>query len=298
MIDEYVDEINRRLVMPARRRARIVAEVRDHLDDAVAEFVALGNDIDTAQARATSAFGSPPDLASQFNTLVAIGVLRRIPLVMAASGVAVAVAFVFAAVSPSARTLTSASVLQQVAFFSGVLGMQVALVAGVRALARVAARWHTTPTAADHRLVRRAGFVFSSGLTATALAWSVALATAGQAPLRCILGCAVMVVAALVVWSTSTGRLAPPDDVQSIPSGSTLGVAERALEWLSGRPRTWCTTVAVVAAVTAMPHAETTASGELAWGAIQAAAVVAGFIFLGPTLELRSPSRANRPLLH
>ena len=100
-----------------------------------------------------SVFGSPPDLASQFNTHVAIGVLRRIPLVMAASGIAVTVAFVFAAVSRPACTPASASVLQQVAFFAGVLGVQVALVAAVRVLARSRRGRRTTPTMADHRLV-------------------------------------------------------------------------------------------------------------------------------------------------
>ena len=295
MIDEYVDEIARRLVMPAGRQARIVAEVRDHLDDAVAELVARGADVHVAEARATHAFGSPPDLANQFNTHVAVGVLRRTPLVMAASGVAVAVAFVFAAISRPARAPSSAGVLQQVAFFCGVLGMQVAVVAGVRVLARVAARWETTPTAADHRLVRRAGFVFSSGLTAAAVAWTVALAASGERSAPCILSCVVMMIVAVVVWSTTTGRLAPTGEDRTIPSGSALGAPERALEWLGGRPRVWCATMAILAAITAMPHAETTLSGDLVWGAIQAAAVVVGFIVLGPTLELRSHSRASSP---
>jgi hypothetical protein len=171
--------------------------------------------------------------------------------------------------------------------------MQLAFVAGVRALVRIAARWQTTPTAADQQLVRRAGFAFSAGLTAAACSWTVALAAAsdGASPsyaAACIAGSVVMVLAAILAWVSTTGRLAPPTgDTKPIPYGSTLGAAERALNWLSRWPRTWCATVAILAALTAMPHAETTASGELAWGAIQGAAVVVGFIFLGPALGLR-----------
>ena len=35
-IEEYVAELSAGLRVPARRRRRILAEVRDHLDDAVA----------------------------------------------------------------------------------------------------------------------------------------------------------------------------------------------------------------------------------------------------------------------
>lgn len=37
-----------------------------------------------------------------------------------------------------------------------------------------------------------------------------------------------------------------------------------------------------------MMHAETTVSGALPWGVAQGAAVVGGYLLLGPTLELRA----------
>ncbi len=41
------------------------------------------------------------------------------------------------------------------------------------------------------------------------------------------------------------------------------------------------------------PHAETTVRSALVWGAIQALAVVAGFVLLGRLLELRGPRSAH-----
>jgi hypothetical protein len=302
MIDEYVAEIGRRLAMPARRRARIIEDIRDHLDDSITLLVSTGIDPRIAERRAIESFGLAPDMADQFNTDAAVGVLRRTPPVMAASGLAVAAAFVFAAVSRPSRPPASASLLQQIAFFFGVLGMQLALVAGARVLMRVGAHWQTAPTAADHRLVRRAGFMFSTGLAAAALGWTVALAAAndGPSPPRSapyIAGSVVMILAAIVAWVTTTGRRAPATgDDNRAPDGSLLGTAERTLQWLSRWPRTWCACAAILAGLAAMSHAETTPRGTLLWGVIQAAAVVAGFVLLGPMLELRrSASSAASP---
>lgn len=51
----------------------------------------------------------------------------------------------------------------------------------------------------------------------------------------------------------------------------------------------------LLAAAGAMSHAETTFAAALPWGALEAAAVVAGFTVLGPQLGLRSPEPPKTP---
>ena len=294
MIDQYVDEISRRLVMTARRRARIVEDIRDHLEDAVEQLVSQGIDVQNAEERAIGAFGSASSLASVFNEQFAVGLLRRAPLTMAASGLVLVAGFLLAALSRSSRAPFSAGVGQQVAFFTGLLGIQVAFVAGARVLARVGAHWRSAPPAADHVLVRRAGFVFSAGLALAACGWTVALVAAGggQAPPRTaplLVGGVLMILATIAALATTIGRrVVPTGTAPANPDRSMLGAAERLLQWASRRPRTFCACVAILAALAAMPHAETTATGELIWGVIEAGAVIAGYVLLGPTLELRS----------
>jgi hypothetical protein len=48
-----------------------------------------------------------------------------------------------------------------------------------------------------------------------------------------------------------------------------------------------CPLVAAVSAAVAMTRAETNVAGALAWGGTEAAVVVAGFLVLGPILDLR-----------
>ncbi len=48
-----------------------------------------------------------------------------------------------------------------------------------------------------------------------------------------------------------------------------------------------CVTTAILAAASAMLHAETTALGAIPWGVAEAAAVVAAFLLIGPSLGLR-----------
>jgi len=106
---------------------------------------------------------------------------------------------------------------------------------------------------------------------------------------RVAIGAAIMIVAAtaglvavirLRVNATdeaADGRAAGP---------GVFGLGERVIAFVRRSPFIACAAVACVAAGSAMTHAETTVTGALPWGLAQAAAVVIGFLVLGPTLEL------------
>ena len=231
--------------------------------------------------------------------------MRRTPQIMAASGLAVVGGFLVAAITQDRGTVpAAASTIQQMAFFAAVIGMQFALVAGIRVVARVGARWRSTPCAADHLLVRRAGFVFAGGLAVGAGGWTVALAlaTSQESHVR-----AVPLVAGVVMMSAATvgtfsavlrRRRVRADDHRIVPHNVApliLGVPELAIQWMNRRPQLACAFVAIAAALVSMSHAETTVQGALPWGAIEAAAVLAGFLLLGPTLELRPTGSGRSP---
>jgi hypothetical protein len=220
-------------------------------------------------------------------------------MIMAACGVAVVGGFLLAAImQPHAAVPAAARAFQQVAFFTAALGLQFAFVAGLRVLARVGACWRTSPCAADHMLIRRAGAVFVGGLAAATGGWTVALAGAmdrqpDARPVPFVVGIAVMLSATIVAGMAMMHRRVEPEDEPAwvrpdSATGSVHGVAERVIQQSSRRPLTVCAGVAVLAALSAMSHAETTVAGALPWGGIEAAAVIAGFVFLGPMLELRS----------
>lgn len=298
MIDAFLDDLGRRLVASRRRRARIVGEVRDHLDEAADHFVAHGEDRRTAEAHAVGAFGHASDLAGQINAQVAAASLRRVPMIMAAAGTAVVAGFVSAA-SAQPRHDGAAASRQQVAFFVAVLGLQFAVVAGVRVVARIAAVWGATPSDADQALVRRASLVFLGGLVVCIAGWTVALVGSDvRRHTTPVVGGAVVMLLATIIATVATlrRRVVPIGVAGSAPGTairSRLAIAERAITMMGRRPSLTCAAVALVAAASAMSHAETTVGRALPWGVAEAAAVVAGFVLLGPCLEVRSLSRSR-----
>jgi hypothetical protein len=66
-IAAYIDELSRLLVRRGRRR--VLAEVHMHLLDAAAARSALGEDAETAQCQAVARFGTPREVARQFNAV-------------------------------------------------------------------------------------------------------------------------------------------------------------------------------------------------------------------------------------
>ena len=304
MIDDYIEDISQRLVATARQRSRIVEDIRDHLADSVEQLVSQGIDQRTAEERAISAFGSAAQLAIQFNGQAAAVAMRRTPLTMAACGVVVVAGFLLAAITqPLPAVPQAASIVRQVAFFTAVLGLQFAFVAGLRVLVRAGARWRATPHPGDQLLLRRAAVVFVAGLAVAACGWTVVLADVlgGLSNRRAATLVAGMVamISATVIAGVAMARQRPRGQGEiSLPKPvatdrSVLGAAEVGVRWISHRPRMTCTAVAIVSGLTAMTNADTTVRGALPWGVIEAAAVVAGFVLLGPALELRATESAH-----
>jgi hypothetical protein len=308
MIEDYIDDIDRRLVVSTRQRARIIQDIRDHLADAVGQLAAQGVDVPTAQLQAVAAFGSATDLASQFNGQATAVAMRRTPITMAACGAAVVAGFLLAAITqPSTVVPQPASSVQQVAFFSAVLGLEFAFVAGLRLSVRAAARWRATPGRDDQLLLHRAMVVFGAGLAVAAVGWTVVMAdvlgeSSNRRTATLVAGMITMVGAAIVAGVVlARQRLhgqGEPWMAEPVASDrSILGAAELGVRWVGRRPRTTCAVVAIVAGLGAMANADTTVRGALPWGIAQAAAVVAGFVFLGPALQLRA-TQTTRIISH
>jgi hypothetical protein len=305
MIEDYIDDIDRRLVVSTRQRSRIIQDIRDHLADAVEQLAVQGVDGPTAELQAVAAFGSPTDLASQFNGHAAAVAMRRTPITMAACGAAVVGGFLLAAVTqPSMAVRQPAGIVQQVAFFTAVLGLEFAFVAGLRLSVRAAARWWVTPSQSDQFLLRRAMVVFGVALAVAAVGWTVVMAEVlGESNRRAatlVAGMVMMIGAAGVAGVALTLQRLHGQDEPSMPESvatdrSILGAAELGVGWVGRRPRTTCAVVAIAAGLTAMANADTTVRGALPWGIVQAAAVVAGFVLLGPALQLRPTQPVQRP---
>jgi hypothetical protein len=66
VINDYVHELDATLRLPRRRRRRIVAEVRDHLQSTAAELGGSGLDPEAAEREAIRRFGDAPALARTF----------------------------------------------------------------------------------------------------------------------------------------------------------------------------------------------------------------------------------------
>ncbi len=183
-------------------------------------------------------------------------------------------------------------------FFVATLGAQVALVAGARAASLVAARWRNDIVAKSEReLVRVSAVIGVAALAISAISWSVAVFFAydrghSARPATVIAGALVMMSAASIALAMLARPSATNDDHASLPPpGSTsprLSVGERTIDHIRRHPSLACTAAAIIGAAAAMSHAETTIAGALLWGAIEATAIVAGFIVLGPRLSLRA----------
>jgi hypothetical protein len=76
-IAEYLDELGARLLGPRRRRAQILAELRDGLDHATEQRRAAGMSAQQAQTAAVAQFGSPQTVADAFEGELATAYARR-----------------------------------------------------------------------------------------------------------------------------------------------------------------------------------------------------------------------------
>jgi hypothetical protein len=227
---------------------------------------------------------------------------------MASCGIAVVAGFVFAALSQGSPAVPGrAGIVQQVAFFAAVLGLQFACVAGARLVVRAGDRWRSAARPADQLLLRRAAAVFVGGLAVTAIGWTVVLVelpdrlrSRHAVPLA--IGIVVMLSATIVAAVAMVRQRSRVVEAQpwSVAEADTAGpwvfhVAERGIGWMGRHPRPTCALAATIAGLAAMSHAETTVLGALPWGVTQAVAVIAGYVLLGPALELRPTKPIHRP---
>lgn len=296
MIDAYVAALAARVRVPRRHRERILGEVREHLDDAAARLVAQGLSRSAAEQRAVESFGLAGALAEQFNHQSAATTTRRMPMFMAGCGAGVVGGFLGAAI-PQPASSTAAPLPRQVAFFLGILGLQLAVIAGLRVSARVAAQWVDGPTAADARLGSACRSGVPRGADDDGCRWGRGSARCRRWPFRRSPRPVAGRVGGDADQRNRRSHLRPATDehrcrrdrppARHRPDGAHPWRAPVRVDFGSPGP-----VVRVrgggCRGATAMMHAETTVSGALPWGVAQGAAVVGGYLLLGPTLELRA----------
>ncbi len=301
-IENYVSELALCLRIGHRGNARILAEVRDHLDDATDRRVRSGMDGDEAVAAAIAAFGPPAIIATQMNAEAGTRAMRRAPVVSFTAGVAVFAGLVLAArAQPRPPLPIDASLATQVSFFVAVLAFQVAVVAGVCAASRAVAGARAPIVRGDDRqFVRRAATVSTAALGLAAVSWAITLGNgidrlAHPDTAAAVLGVSIMLGAAIVaIGTTCRLRVNSADDTDDAPADPLLlfNLGEQLVAVVRRHPVSSCAVVAALSVWPAMTHAETSFAGALPWGITQAAAVVVAFIVLGPVLELREPHPA------
>jgi hypothetical protein len=297
-IDLYISELAARLRVGQRERARILTEVRDHLDDALAH---TQPDEHATVAQALDAFGSPGELAATFNAEAGTRAMRRGPVFAFSAGLVVFAGFLLAGVTQTRSTApTNATFPTQVSFFAAVLSFQVAIVAGLRAGSRALALWRNPVAGSDdRRFVRRCSIISSCALGLAALGWTITMGYAldqltDPNTFTLLCGGSIMLIgAALGVTATYRLRVNPADDYEAGTEtvDGLFGLGERCIGLVGRHPVVSCTTIAVLSMFPAMSHAETTLRGALPWGLIQSATVVLGFVVLGPTLRLRGSDK-------
>ena len=302
-IERYLADLSSRLRVGRRHRARILAEVHDHLGAAAAHREACGEPPEAAVGHAIGDFGPAPMMATQFNAAAGARAMRRAPVVAAAAGIAVCGGFLVAATSqPRTGVSGAASLATQLVFLAAAIAGQVALVAGICTASRTASLWRAPTVPGEHRaFVRRSGLICAVALGVAALGWSSALLltarrTAQRDLSTLIPGVAVMIVAAAAsIGATYHLRVNPDDDDVVVPSRpDVLGLPEQAIGVVRRHPVLSCLAVAPLAGLATMSHAETTVLGALPWGLAEVGAVALAFVVLGPALDLRRDQRRTR----
>jgi len=285
VISSYLDSLSAELCVPRRTRARILAETRDHL----LEAVAAGQ----TEEDATRAFGDPREVAARFHEQVASSSARR------AAGQTVLVAIAFGLGLVAAFGASNTFPLGIIVFVGG----QLAAVAGGLALVRWL-RYRSAPLVPATRLgdLYRTGAVTVGAIAVVGLAEIVnGLPVAGGLMLAAALALGVGVRAASrrasVLPPSSPAEDALDDVVAVLPQLETVA------KWIPLRRSPWrfCLMFAAACGVAlAAWHGVVEASGPvtlhncaramlaaLVIASIEATAVIACFAAFGRTLGIR-----------
>jgi len=297
VIDEVVDELAAGLRLRARERRRVLDEVRDHFEDAVADRERRGCSPGEAEIEAVRAFGSPRDIARKLNGHAAAHAIRRSPGVLAVCGLGVVVGFLIAASGDVPGLPTKAAPATRISFFVAAVGLQVSLAAGIRTASLAIARWEATAASAnDAAITRRAATIGFGGLLTATAGWTIALVSVGDRSAAAGL-VGVLVMGAAVIGAGFGLRYRPSqlDDVDLAGEPPAppflLGLGERVIDVINAKPAIAAAIVASAAALAAMTHAETSPMAATPWGLLEAGAVVVGLLVLGPPLGLRGRPR-------
>jgi hypothetical protein len=311
VVDRYLAELDRHLAVSRRYRRRVLAEVADHLSEAIAADRA-GGDPDAEPAETARRFGAACRLAAQINAGWTSARARRAPAFAfsAAAGVlAAAVAGIPTVPAPAGPDGGA-----PVAVFATVasVALQLAVVAGAVSLLRVLARRSASVLGlADRELAWRAARL---SVAATAMAGVGFLGVAAVQTHRTGNGAERVVVAALgmlAVLGPVASVLRRPRSVsdrgaavlaggmsaefEEIGSAARSGpverlarLAERAVLLIQTWPGTVTALVAGVCAVGSYGQAESGRPGSLLAAVVEATAVVVFFRVFGPALGLRA----------
>jgi len=221
--------------------------------------------------------------------------MQRGMMRLAGGGSAVVLGFLLAARQPQPASAHAAGFLVQATFFAAVIGLQVAMVAGLRYASLAIARRHAAVSSADQQVLHNAAVICAVGLVVALAGWLTALlvvfaprSTTRLLPLTA--GIALMVAGTILAVSTAR-RATPPSQGNAAGADKkrfVLGWGERAVTLIRRYPIVACAGVVAVGTFAAMSGAESTVVGSLPVGVLEAIAIVAGFTFLGPRLGLRT----------
>jgi hypothetical protein len=266
VIESYLSRLDAELRVPRRSRARILAEVRDHLEE----------------GGAVEAFGDPAELAAQFHEQLASAGARR-------AGAHTALLMVLLAAGLAAAAFPVGIVM----FFAA----QLAAVSGGLGFARwLRYRGGVPPD-------RLADIYRANGLTVACVA---AVAVAQSGVIGAVLFAASVATAISIARARARARVVPAqapteDAVDDIAAILPLGPVRRLGSALRARP--WLAAVGFAAAcglALALQHALVEGGIELGWrqllaalviASIEATAVIVCFAAFGRMLGVRRPDR-------
>ena len=248
MIATYLDALSAELRVPRRARARILAETRDHLLEAV--------DAGQTEQDAVAAFGEPREVAARFHEQLASSSARR------ATGLTLALAITFGVALLAAFGSSNSFPFGVIVFIGG----QLAAVTGALALVRWL-RYRSAPAVPTERLadLYRTGFVTVGAVAVVGLAETVnGLPIVGG----------LMLAAALAVGLRVRGAAARARVLPQAPSNedvvddvvAVLPQLASVVKWMPLRRDPWrfCLAFAVACGVAlAIWHGVVEASGPL-----------------------------------
>jgi hypothetical protein len=277
MIRAYLEELGSAGKTRGRARRRFASECAAHLEDAAARH---------GEIAAVAAFGDPRELAAEFDLEVATARGLRATWWTAAAvlGVAGSTLVLIGAADPVA----TASPAVAIAFF---VFAQVAAVAGGVACVRACVLRRGETTEAELRLLARRNVCALSAAAATILAAGVALPGRGST-VALVAGPLLAIVAGVAV--ARAGRLAgtlrrggEPSPPRPLPQ-DLAALTGLPLSRLTDAHMLTIVTLLAASAAWARDRGEgSTPTAALLVAAIEAAAVIAGFLLLAGPLGLR-----------